>query len=89
MHSLYFWPLLFSSIHFPAKNMTQKRQKHKNQQEVSNNKRGKRGMDMDTNGFYGDTFDSGFGGFETVKRSAADDQLVNSAFSERAIPIHR
>jgi len=28
----------------------------------------KRSMGMDTNGFYGDTFDSGFGSFETVKR---------------------
>ena len=28
----------------------------------------KRGMDMDTNGFYGDTFNSGFGTFETAKR---------------------
>jgi len=28
----------------------------------------KRGMDMDTNGFYGDTFNNGFGSFETVKR---------------------
>ena len=25
-------------------------------------------MDMDTNGFYGDTFNNGFGSFETVKR---------------------
>ena len=25
-------------------------------------------MDMGTNGFYGDTFDSGFGSFETAKR---------------------
>merc|ERR1712223_1343417 len=28
-----------------------------------------RSMGMDTNGFYGDTFDNGFGSFETVKRS--------------------
>ena len=26
-------------------------------------------MDMDTNGFYGDTFNNGFGSFETVKRA--------------------
>lgn len=29
----------------------------------------KRGMDMDTNGFYGDTFNGGFGNFETAKRA--------------------
>ena len=27
-------------------------------------------MDMDTNGFYGDTFNNGFGSFETVKRAS-------------------
>ena len=29
----------------------------------------KRRMEMDTNGFYGDTFSSGFGDFYTAKRS--------------------
>ena len=31
-------------------------------------------MDMDTNGFYGDTFNNGFGSFETVKRAAGHGQ---------------
>jgi len=33
--------------------------------------RAKRRPEMDTNGFYGDTFSSGFGDFYTAKRSGA------------------
>merc|ERR1712110_513770 len=33
--------------------------------------RGKRRPEMDTNGFYGDTFSSGFGDFYTAKRNGA------------------
>jgi hypothetical protein len=49
----------------------------------------KRSMDMDTNGFYGDTFNSGFGGFETTKRNTHHDQVVQDMLREQAIPIHR
>merc|ERR1711963_1245978 len=34
--------------------------------------RAKRRPEMDTNGFYGDTFSSGFGDFYTAKRNAAE-----------------
>ena len=33
-------------------------------------------MGMDTNGFYGDTFDNGFGSFETVKRAHPQSKLL-------------
>ena len=39
-------------------------------------KSAKRSMGMDTNGFYGDTFDNGFGSFETVKRAHPQSKLL-------------
>ena len=38
---------------------------------------------MDTNGFYGDTFSSGFGDFYTAKRSKLEEGLDNNPFSQQ------
>ena len=37
---------------------------------------------MDTNGFYGDTFSSGFGDFYTAKRSKLEESLNNNPFPQ-------
>merc|ERR1712029_898203 len=50
-------------------------------------------MDMGTNGFYGDTFDSGFGSFETAKRRYIPTSSIHNedmlAQRPRRIPIHK
>ena len=45
--------------------------------------REKRRPEMDTNGFYGDTFSSGFGDFYTAKRTP---DLVRSGVKETSFP---
>ena len=38
---------------------------------------------MDTNGFYGDTFDNGFGVFETTKRQYVPSGNLEEPFAQR------
>ena len=40
-------------------------------------------MDMGTNGFYGDTFDNGFGVFETTKRRIVPSGHLEEPFAQR------
>jgi len=48
-------------------------------------------MDMGTNGFYGDTFDNGFGVFETTKRRIVPSGHLEEPFAQRLrrIPVHK
>jgi hypothetical protein len=49
----------------------------------------KRNMGMDTNGFYGDTFDNGFGSFETVKRAHPQSKLLYRVVADKRIPRYQ
>ena len=40
-------------------------------------------FDSDTNGFYGDTFDNGFGVFETTKRRIVPSGNLEEPFAQR------